>query len=188
MIDSESQRFVEREMQSGERLLWVEKPDPARLGSRMIVPALFGIPVTAFAIFWTASAWSMSQNTGFGGSGFDKVFPLFGLIFVVVGLAVLSSPLWAFAKGTRTIYAISNHRALVVESGASQTTKSYSFSDMEDLERTERADGSGDLIFKRETRRGSKGRTYLEPIGFFAVPKVREVENVLRQAREATNN
>jgi hypothetical protein len=184
MIDSEAQRTIEREMQSGERLLWTSKPDPSRLSARMIVPAIFGIPFTAFAIFWVAGAWSMTRNSPFPSNGFDNIFPLFGLIFVFIGLAIMSSPFWAFAKGTRTVYGISDRRALVIEGGSSQTTKSYSFSDMEDLERTERADGSGDLIFKRETRRGAKGRTYLEPIGFFGVPNVREVENTLRQARE----
>jgi hypothetical protein len=45
----------------------------------------------------------------------------------------------------------------------------------------------GDLIFLRETRRGTKGRTYTEPIGFFGVPDVRAVERTLRGLAESVH-
>lgn len=48
------------------------------------------------------------------------------------------------------------------------------------MERVERPDGSGDLIFEQYTqRRGSSTHTIRH--GFISVPRVRDVEDVLRK-------
>ncbi len=86
------------------------------------------------------------------------------------------------ARGARIVYAVTNRRALIIEGGSEIKVKSYTARDLDNLERTERADGSGDLVFSRERRTGNKGRTYFEPIGFFGVRDVRTVEAALRQS------
>ena len=174
-------QIAQREIEAGEEILWADRPNPSRMSTRTLPIMLFGIPFTGFAVFWIVSAYSISNvGPSFGRTGIDNFFPLFGIPFVLIGLGMLLSPLFAFHKGTKTVYALTNRRALIIEGGSSRSVKSYAFRDMENLERVERADSSGDLIFLRETRRGTKGRTYTEPIGFFGVPDVRAVERTLR--------
>lgn len=128
-------------------------------------------------------------SSGFRGSGapgglglISFVFPLFGIPFVLVGLWMLTMPAREAARGARMLYAITNRRALIIEGGSETKVKSYTARDMGNIERTERGDGSGDIVFGRERRTGAKGRTYFEPIGFFGVRDVRMVEAALRQS------
>ncbi len=178
----DARQIAQREIDADEEILWAGRPNPARMSTRTLPVLLFGIPFTAFAVFWIVNAYNMGNSgPSFGpGGGIGGFFPLFGIPFVLVGLGMLLSPLIAFHKGTQTVYAITNRRALIIEAGNSRSVKSYPFSNMDNLERVENADGSGDIVFLRETRRGSKGRTYTEPIGFFGVPEVRAVERMLR--------
>ena len=83
--------LVESELQSGERITWMEQPIPGRM-VRIILPiVLFGIPWTAFALFWTASvAWGTSIMGE--GAGLFSALSLFGLPFIFIDLGMLSSP------------------------------------------------------------------------------------------------
>jgi hypothetical protein len=62
--------------------------------------------------------------------------------------------------------------------------KSYGPADVEQLERRESADGSGDLVFARErytTRHKGHTRTHTREIALWGIPNVREVERLLRE-------
>lgn len=114
------------------------------------------------------------------------VFPLFGVPFALVGLGLMLSPVWLRRKLKRTGYALTNRRALLIEGGlfGSRLVKSYAPEDLSDLERVERANGSGDLVFERVATRvqsddGRRVRT--APRGFLAIPDVRDVERLLRE-------
>jgi hypothetical protein len=48
--------------------------------------------------------------------------------------------------------------------------------DVGKLERTTSSDGSGNLIFSEEIRRGTKGRTVRTPRGFYGIQDVKTVE------------
>jgi hypothetical protein len=52
------------------------------------------------------------------------------------------------------------------------------------LTRTDYADGTGDVIFAQEERRGSKGRRYQVGIGFFGISDARYVEGLVRDLVE----
>lgn len=194
MLDNDAANRVARELESGEQLLWSGRPDPKQLSRRALPVLLFGIPFTAFAVFWMLGAAGITSlvSSGFRGVGapgglglISLVFPLFGIPFVLVGLWMLTMPAREAARGARMLYAVTNRRALILEGGSETKVKSYTPRDMQNLERTERADGSGDLIFSRERRVGAKGRSYFEPIGFFGVPDVRTAEAILRQAMQS---
>ena len=150
--------------------------------------ALFGLPLTAFALFWVSGAlWATRRTPDFGlpgdGPPFAWAFPLFGLIFVAVGLAMLTAPLWMRWRAGRTVYAVTDRRAVVWEGGLSTTVRSFDADALGDLERRERADGSGDLILARDLRttshHGRRGVRTTE-VGFFGIPDVRGVERLVR--------
>ena len=74
-------------------MTWLEQPIPGRLArSTTAYVVLFGIMWTAIAAFWTVSAWDTSKpETG----GFFRNFAVIGLLFILFGLFLLSSPYWA---------------------------------------------------------------------------------------------
>ncbi|PQV64024.1 hypothetical protein B1R32_10749 [Abditibacterium utsteinense] len=167
---------VQSELDAGETLLWSGAPSPTSAASRGIVPSIVGVFMTGFALFWMSGAyWVTSQAPrGFGPPG-ASLFPLFGLIFVFAGLALVLTPFFNSAKATRTIYAVTDRRLLIIEG---ENVQSFLPADIERLQR--RGESSGDVIFAREMRRGSKGRRYEVEIGFFGIQNPREVERLIR--------
>ena len=171
---------VNAELQSGERITWLDQPIAARLARTSIPAVLFGIPWTAFAIFWVVMASkgvSQSHN-----AGAFQFFPLFGVPFILVGFGMLSSPYWAARSGRRTVYLLTDRRAIVLRTNffGSVNVRSFEASTLTDLQRNQNRDGSGDLIFAQDLRSGSRGREYTVNIGFLAVRDVKNVENRVR--------
>lgn len=182
---------AEKELAPGEKLVWADRPRPGALARQATTSFLFGIPFTAFSIFWVVGAYTATQRSGHAGA--DAFFPLFGLIFVAAGLFMLMSPLRAMAKARSTIYAITGERLLIIEGGRARRVTSFTAGDIQQIERTERSDGSGDVVFRRElppTRRNSitfNGNWNATRIGFFGVSDVRRVEAAVRDfARKNT--
>jgi hypothetical protein len=130
---------------------------------------------------WGAATEMGHRTTGFGWSP-DSFFPLFGVPFVLIGLAMLSAPFWAYRKSSRTVYAITNKRVAIIESGKTRTVQSYSGEDLGTIKRIERADGSGDLTFAKKHYTDSEGRNRSSDISFIGIPQVRAVETILREA------
>jgi len=171
-IDYESQQMAQAELESGEQLLWHGRPGGRRfiLGSIPIV--LFGIPWTAFSLFWMAAASGFLFTKS--GNGIFSLFALFGVPFVLVGFGMLGSPYWAYRKMKRTVYALTNRRALIITGGRSKTIRSYSGKDVGIIERVERANGKGDIYFS-----AAGGNESTQRVGFLGISDARRVERLL---------
>jgi len=158
---------------------------------------LFAIPWTSFSIFWMWGAFEATSSNAKEGAqaapGFFYVFPLFGLPFLAMGIAMLSTPFWEWRRKRNTVYLITNQRAIAFEGGTplqgilpikgnqSQTIKSFSPEQLNNVYRREKTNGSGDVILALRERTNSKGYSYNQEIGFFAVHNVKEVENLLKE-------
>src|SRR3954469_23889962 len=109
------QCVLEHELRPGERVVWSQQPRPAALARKSSTTFLFGIPFFAFAVFWTIGA---SGPLGFSktkGDSFPSWFPiLWGSMFIIVGAGLLLSPVWAYWKALRTVYAITDQRAILI--------------------------------------------------------------------------
>lgn len=179
---------VRSELRDGEQLLWVGQPRPGRYARQAIPIVLFGIPWTAFALFWTAMASGMLFG-GNGGPGkfeaFFACFPLFGVPFVLIGLGMLSSPYWLWRQAKRTCYALTDRRAIIWQADkfGSVSVRSYGPEALGKVYRTEYADGSGDLVFEEVVSLGRNGDriTTTTRHGFMAISNVREIEELLRK-------
>jgi len=173
------QSLVERELESGERIEWMEMPQPRFFTPVATAGFLFGIPWTAFALFWTAgAALGVSKAEGFG---LFRLFPLFGIPFVLIGFGLLSGPIWARRDALRTVYAITNRRAISVQSGRTTTFRSFTSTHLQDVYRRERRDGTGDVIFPRRGWRDTDSNRQSEDLGFLSVRNPKRVESLLRQ-------
>jgi hypothetical protein len=171
-IDFETQQMAQAQLETGERLLWYGKPDPKRqlLGSLFIL--LFGIPWTAFALFWTGAATGLIW--GDRELGWQSLFGLFGVPFVLVGLGMLTSPYWIYRKAQRTVYAISNRRAMIISGTRARKIQSFAGPDIGLIERTERTNGKRDVMFATITANKNTQR-----IGFIGIMEARRVEQLL---------
>jgi hypothetical protein len=171
--------LVAAEVRPGESVRWLDRPIPARLARSAWPMALFAIPWTAFALFWI---WGATHGTCDAPTPEARLFPLFGVPFVLVGLGLFASPLWVLRSARRTVYLVTDQRAVVLSAGwrGSVSARSFEPEKLCDLRRTQRADGSGDLVFGEDVRSGSKGGTRTVPYGFLAVRNVREAEEYVR--------
>lgn len=170
------QQRLRAELKSGETVAWTGQPSPSRYMKDAFKLWFFFIPWTAFSLFWMAGA------AGFGMPSFEdgwSLFPLFGLPFVLIGIAGLSSPYWLRRKAAHIVYALTNRRALIFSGKSTVTVKSFPIEDISNIERTERADGYGDLIFNKESYRDSDGDQRTRSQGFLAIAEVRRVNQML---------
>ncbi|EFL90832.1 hypothetical protein [Ahrensia sp. R2A130] len=170
---------VQAELARREKLVWADRPRRLRSHVMATLPIfLFGIPFFAFAVFWTAAAAGF--DTPSSSDPFSMIFPLFGVPFILVGLGLLSSPIWALHKARKTIYGLTEDRAIVITHGFSRSVKSYNIADISRLERIMHGDQFGDLVFGEERRRGKKGRTITTKIGFYGIYDPKRLEETMR--------
>ena len=171
---------LEMELRSGERMIWSAQPIPKSFQRGSWGLVLFGIPWTAFSIFWVGAA---SFGTWKVGNGWFSLFPLFGLPFVLIGIGMLTSPYWMRKKATRTLYAITDQRAIVLSQGfrGRMTIQSFAPTELQSTSREENNDGSGDIIFTTRTWRDSDGDRRTQRTGFTGVPDVKRVEELIRE-------
>ncbi len=153
-----------------ETVLWVVQPSAKHSALSALPIVFFGVPWSLITVFW------MAATVRSGGA-----FALFGVPFVFIGLAMLLSPLLAAWDARQTVYVITNRRILFVTvNGKTTTVKNYVPENESDLERTERASGSGDLVFLRRPTRDSDGDRTTERVSLTGIPDVRRVELLLR--------
>ena len=174
----EAEQIATRALDPGEHLLWSGSPDPGRSATQVLPAALFGIPFAGFAAFWMYTAYHMTARGAHLPGGW-ALFPLFGTPFLLIGLGVILSPLWTYLGARRTVYAVTDQRALIISAVGARGVESFSHDDIGDLSMVERPDGSGDLFFANRTIATRRGTTSLR-VGFVGIPEVRTVEQLLR--------
>ena len=176
----QAEQEINRQLDPGEGLLWSGAPSPARMALSALPASVGGIPFSAFAAFWIYTAFTMtSKSTSSPGSPW-RLFPLFGLPFLLIGLGMLTAPLWAFLGAGRMLYAVTNKRALIITNFFSTSVKSYSHSEIREVQRVERAGGTGDLYFASRDVVTRSGGVSHRRIGFLGIPDVRGVEQLIR--------
>jgi hypothetical protein len=183
LFNHELHNVVQPDVEPNEQILWVGQPNPARMAVESIGSFLFGIVWTWFTISFIMSWMGPSGSSmwpggiwGFGG----LAFYIFMAPFLIIGLAMLASPLFSYLQGLRTFYAVTNKRILIIETGKSRKVQSYGEGDVGSLERTERPDGSGDLAFAKHYSKDSDGDQRTRDIKFVGIAQVRSVENIIR--------
>lgn len=170
--------IVSPELRHGEKLLWIGKPTPLRVITQQSGDELLNAVVVVAMIIFLSLVFPFGMMS-FQFSGFS--FPLFTLIFGVLLVYSLARPAYTFWQATRTVYALTDYRALILKPtfGGMSTT---SYPSLQRVERHSLANDKGDLIFATETysARGRYGyRTRRRKIGFFGIPDVRHVEDLM---------
>ncbi|HZU99136.1 MAG TPA: hypothetical protein VFF73_20685 [Planctomycetota bacterium] len=172
LLPAEKAGRIECELDRGESVLWAGEPRPWSRARSAFAIWLFAVPWTAFAVFWMGGAAL---------SGAPLPFVLFGTPFVLVGIGLLSLPFWAMRAARRTCYALTDRRVIALEGGlGSIVTRSYLPDQLGRMTRTERSDGSGDLVIEAREWRDSDGDRRTIKNGLMGIDRVREVERLIR--------
>jgi hypothetical protein len=185
---------VESELAEGERLVWVGQPLPGLYRRRSIPLVFIGIFFLGFSLLWLAltggvalvaggAAGQADPAAGVGVGGFMGCFALFGLLPLAMGIGMVTSPLWMGSMARKTVYALTDRRAIIFEPQLFRTVqvRSYTAAGLGAMSRVERGDGSGDLVFEEYTTRGSNNTTSTTRRGFLAIANVHQVEGLVRK-------
>jgi hypothetical protein len=176
--DNSPQSIVRLEVGPNEKILWAGRPGRGALVRTQAAKIFPGIFFLVFAVLWLYTTGGKAWLAGEPGT--FSVFSLFGLIAAVPGLGLTLSPLWMWLAARWTTYAILERRLVIISSFPVHRVYSYGPRDIQELERTERGDKSGDIVFRRELSASSRNRRQAKRIGFFGIPNVRRVEDLVR--------
>lgn len=180
MIDSSIPRdlrdLVEKELDQNEKVVWCGMPKPKFFTGPATGAFVFGIPWTAFMI-----SMFILEIPQFAKEKDYILFYIFFVPLIIVGIAMLYSPLWAFKKSLKTVYVITERRAITFDNGFSVTIRSYPPNKLTEIFRRERNDGTGDIIITRKAWWDSDERKQIEELGFLRIKDAKLVESKLNQ-------
>jgi hypothetical protein len=171
---------VRRELHRDERLIWAGRAGAAALARSKLGKGFLGgaLVVGAFPVTLLLKGdvpLAKGQNTL---QLMPLVLPLVGAF--LLGLLLALEPLWAAYRARTTVYAISDRRLLIVNLFPLRQAQSFPPETLNTLECTDRADGSGDLLFRKIVTGSGRSRQ-TKRFGFFGLPEVRRVGDMVRR-------
>ncbi|MBV1693875.1 MAG: hypothetical protein KGP27_05375 [Hyphomicrobiales bacterium] len=174
---------------SRERILWRGVPDPASAYRAALPALLFAIPWTAFCIVWEVLAMNEAFRLVSRGRGLEFttwIMPLWGIPFLLIGLAMFSAPWYAARRARKTVLLLTDERlAAVYETRGRIVTRFTPFFEITTVEVTERSDGLGHIKLVRGKGRDSDGDAVERAETYEHVRDVRRLETMLRDAIRA---
>ena len=162
---------------SGLTVLWSGRPDSWGYARSQWPRALLGIPFTAFAVFWTWTAFG--GEWGRNGKPPPPFFVLWGCMFILFGLSFMLSPVYAFWKSGRVFYVVTDRGAIIFERTWALKIQSFEHPGLTGFERVSRGSQGGDLIFQRTIERRGK-HTRVQEVGFIGLRDYSAAESALR--------
>lgn len=175
------QEMVIRELETGERVEWAGMPVPRYFTLDSGSVFFFAIPWTIFSLCFTVVAvWALLNNPG----GPGLLLTLIGIPFTGTGIGMLFSPIRAYRKATRTVYVITDRRAIIFDGGRSAIIHSYPPDKLQDIYRKEHKNGTADVIFTRRRRQVGDGDEQWEEHGFLRVTDSKKIENMLNDVAQ----
>ncbi len=172
------QRILESELRLGELVVWSQQPRLAAMALKSLPKFLFGVGGIAFGI-WLASL-AANGSTSSSRHEDPAFYRLPVGLFLLFAVIQLLSALWACCQAFRTVYAITNQRAVHIVVLGPRTVYSFVGQNLMNIHRVENRSGNGDIIFHREVRDGQGARRGLShEVGFLGIARVREAEDAL---------
>ena len=175
-LSDEQREQVEHAMQPGESPVWIAQPIPT-LANQLSTPYLF---FSGFGVFFSVLVYIVA--------GLINPYMLFSLLFTG---GTVSMVFVIRRRMRRTVYLLTEERALVLrptgvtKKGGWQVI-AWPLSAGLVKARVLRRDGSGDLVFGYEPKKSSEDITV--PMGFFNLPELRRVEQMLMDITPSSQN
>jgi hypothetical protein len=181
-VPREFRPLVSPELRPDERVVWIGQPTPWRFVKRFIAVFFFGVFWSGFLVFWAdgfLETGIRGQDGWLGLAGWAA----FSIPFFLIGIGMLSTPYWSWRKAKRTVYVLTNERAILFDASwwRAMTIRSFEPARLTDLRRIQLPDGSGDLVFERTVTTDSEGSTKTTDHGFLSIPNVKSIEEAVQQ-------
>ena len=139
----------------------------------MVIPMV--IMATVFIIILGVVAL-VTHNFCFG----LFLVPMLAVLGIII-TAVVLMPVWARRMARQTLYALSNQRVITLQKGPfALHVRSFAREHLGNMQRTERPDGTGDLVFAQVHSHDFDGHHQVRSIGLHGLDRVHEVEELIR--------
>jgi hypothetical protein len=137
-MSGDAERIISSELSAGEALVWSGRPRTGiRLSGADVLLIPFSLAWCGFAVFWEKTALRM---------GAPDVFPIFGLMFVVVGLYLVFGRFIADAvRRGKTFYGLTPRRAIIVSGIFTRQLRSIDLASLPEISVSDRPDRSGTI-------------------------------------------
>ncbi len=172
------------EVKRGERLVWADRAVRRRpgLGSWRVI--IVGLAFAGFGLLWILMAWAATAAA----DDLWRFFPLFGVPFVMIGVAIATAPFWLGSIGSSTVYGLTDQRVFMMYGKRMRIVRSTELGKMGDLLMNEQLSGVGDITFADVLQSTSGERGY-RVLGLFGIPDVKRVRDLIERekARAAAN-
>ncbi len=151
MLPTRLQGSLNNELNDDETILWLDQPIASRMARGAWPIVLFGMFWSTFCAGWMFFTIKMAMKTPADQAGlFAWLFPIFGIPFCIIGLGMLTSPIWVKRLALRTVYVLTDQRAMIISRSFGKThVRAYTPEKLNDINRSLNDDGSGDLIFEK---------------------------------------
>lgn len=174
---------ISNELLEGEELIWSGRPiergksvhSPARVFLILgLVYGAIGLVLVCLCLIISLAVAPTDPGGFIGASIVGGIFFSIGALFFIIGKTARFIPKSAF-------YAITNRRVIVLQGGSYLRVTSYNRRDISQIQRLERPDGSGDLIFSSASAIPLSNNAYNvgNQTAFKAIPNVRLAEQKL---------
>ncbi|MCB9845039.1 MAG: hypothetical protein H6811_03505 [Phycisphaeraceae bacterium] len=178
---------VERELRDDETLIWLGTPRADLLGRVTPGELVIGMTMFVVGVAWLVMSLLILQARQNISAAASVVFPLIAVPFVLLGALILTGPRRRRRLSRRTAYMLTDRRAvgIVVTGRGEADVRHWSGSALDTMQRTEHADGSGDLYFEPPGERPEDPAraTQRDPRrGFMCIDEVATVERLVRDA------
>jgi hypothetical protein len=171
-------------LEIGETILWYGLPIPELHARMERGTVFFSVIWNLFLVFWTGGVlWGAVSS----GEPIAYGMAVFSIPFWIVGFFLATAPKRARSRAKNTLYAITEKRAVIFVDDGTSSVQSFYLDKLSELEKTVHSDGTGDLRLAVENRSDGDGGTRKTPIGFMGIPDVKNVDEILRRARDASS-
>lgn len=140
-LPKEQRARLARELGRGEIVLWAAVPDWRSAIPAVLLKLVFALVVMGFVLTWEGLAFGFFWDAWFGANRsrtppvFAAIFALFGLPFLLIGLAGLGAPVRTLREARSTLYAVTTKRVLVLVGQPGGRTQSILPSGIRRIER-----------------------------------------------------
>jgi hypothetical protein len=187
-IPKKLRKKVDAELQLGESIQWIDQP--------IIVLYLLAYnPITSivcflFGFFWTKMLLTaiMPALKSFvlgelqinyeGPPEFIPFVIVYSLVFPLIGIGLMSVPLFAWKGIRNTAYLVTNKRAIIIQGSKSI---SYFPDQLDKIIMAEHKNGTGSIVIETIEWRCREGSYNYRDVGFIGIRNPREVEKILKQ-------
>lgn len=177
------------ELGPGERLVWAAQPIPASYLKKGVRKWFFFIPWTLFALFISVvgvrAVWQADIR------GWDMmVMPGAPLVLLAIGTGALFQPLRMRKRALCVVHAITNERALTIDTSGPLITRTYAPAGLVDAHCADGPGDSGDLLLDPGFDKRKALESHLHRHGFMGIGEVRHVERLIGHLKRtpATGN